>query len=195
MQKTVIGTFKKVLEGVSKSRQQFEEAPDLGLLGKNVSRIFNYFECYVFRFLFVGIFLVLVCYPVLILAGSAISAALILTFWAWMPILLLATYLFNVFIKQFETAYIRYGFFSRFLPFFEVIAMFVACFVILLLAVLNLLVFAPFRTIFVFGYGVLAQLFRRTIDKVMMFIFTHLGRTPSRNSLIAKKISGPGMSK
>ena len=29
----------------------------------------------------------------------------------------------------------------------------------------------------------------------MMTIFKHLGRTPSRNTMIAKKISGPGMSK
>lgn len=45
------------------------------------------------------------------------------------------------------------------------------------------------------GYSILTQVFRRTLDKIMMFIFTNLGRTPSRNTLIAKKISGPGMSK
>jgi hypothetical protein len=40
--KTVIGTFNKVLEGIDKSRKNFEETPDLGLLGKNISRFFNY---------------------------------------------------------------------------------------------------------------------------------------------------------
>ena len=99
-----MGTFKKVIEGLKKSRTAFEEAPDLGLLGKNVSRIFNYIECYIFRFLFVGVLVTLIGFPILILVASSVTVALVLTFWVWMPVVLLATYLFNIFIKQFETA-------------------------------------------------------------------------------------------
>ena len=64
-----------------------------------MSRIFNYIECYVFRLLFVGIFLVLICYPILIVVASSVTLCLVVTFWAWMPVILLATYLFNILVK------------------------------------------------------------------------------------------------
>lgn len=99
--KTVLGSFNQVLEGVRKSRQTFERAPDLGLLGKNVSRIFNYAECYIFRFLLVGVILVLVGFPILIIVASVVTFIIVLTVWAWIPLVLLATYFFNIFIKQF----------------------------------------------------------------------------------------------
>ena len=194
-QRTVIGSFKKVLNGIQRSRNQFEEAPDLGLLGKNVSRNFNYLECYVFRFLFVGILIVLICYPILIVFVSTITFILVVTFWAWMPVILIATYLYNIFVKQFESAYVEHGCFSRSFPLFSIVGVFIGSIGIVLLSVLNLIILSPIRTFGTFSYCVIAQLFRRTLDKIMMTIFKHLGRTPSRNTMIAKKISGPGMSK
>lgn len=166
----------------------------MGLLGKNVSRIFNYIECYVFRLLFVGIFLVLICYPILIVSASSVTLCLVVTFWAWMPVILLATYLFNIFIKQFESAYITHGC-GRCFPIFSVIGIFFAAIGIVLLTFLNLIIWAPIKTFFTFIFCLLQQLFRRALDKVMMTIFKYLGRTPSRDTMIAKKISGPGMSK
>lgn len=99
--KTVIGTFLTVIEGIRKSRANFEATPDLGLLGKNISRYFNYMECYLFRFLFVGVIVTLIGYPIVIIIASAISAVLVITIWAWVPIILLVTYIFNIFIYQF----------------------------------------------------------------------------------------------
>ena len=112
-----------------------------------------------------------------------------------MPAILLATYVFNIFIKQFETTYISYGCLSRTVPIFRVIGVFLSAIGIIILFILNLLIIAPIRSIFIMAYALLTQAFRRTLDKIMMAIFTHLGRTPSRDSVIAKKISGPGMSK
>ena len=160
-----------------------------------MSRIFNYIECYVFRFLLAGVFIVLICYPILILIASSVTFALVVTFWAWMPVILLATYLFNIFIKQFESAYITNGCFARSFPIFSVIGIFFGSLGIMLLTILNLIIWAPIKTFFTFLYCLLQQLFRRLLDKIMMTIFKHLGRTPSRNTMIAKKISGPGMSK
>lgn len=79
--------------------------PDLGLFGKNVSRICNILECYVFRFIFAGILLTLIGYPILILVVSVITTVGVLTFWAWIPLVLLVNYLFNIFIYQFESGY------------------------------------------------------------------------------------------
>lgn len=142
-----------------------------------------------------GVFLTLICYPVLIVIASGVIFLLIFTFWAWMPAILLATYVFNIFIKQFETTYISYGCLSRTVPIFRVIGVFLSAIGIIILFILNLLIIAPIRSIFIMAYALLTQAFRRTLDKIMMAIFTHLGRTPSRDSVIAKKISGPGMSK
>ena len=142
-----------------------------------------------------GIIIVLVCYPILIVVASSLTLALVVTFWVWMPIILLATYLFNIFIKQFESAYISHGCFSRSFPIFSVIGIFLSSIGIILLTLLNLIIWAPIQTIFTFGYCLIQQIFRRTLDKIMMIIFKYLGRTPSRNTMIAKKISGPGMSK
>ena len=39
---TFLGVFNRVLEGIQKSREDFERMPDRGLLGKNISRYYNY---------------------------------------------------------------------------------------------------------------------------------------------------------
>lgn len=51
----VLGRFIRVWDGMMKSRQNFESAPDNGFFGKNIARMWNYFEVYVFRFLLAGI--------------------------------------------------------------------------------------------------------------------------------------------
>ena len=70
-------------------------------MGKNISRYFNYMECYLFRFLFVGVILSLIGYPIVIVVASVISFVLVVTVWAWVPIILMVTYTFNIFIYQF----------------------------------------------------------------------------------------------
>jgi hypothetical protein len=42
VRKPVLAVFSTVLEGVKKSRDNFEALPDRGLFGKNFSRYFNY---------------------------------------------------------------------------------------------------------------------------------------------------------
>ena len=70
-------------------------------MGKNISRYFNYMECYLFRLLFVGVILSLIGYPIVIVVASVISFVLVVTVWAWVPIILMVTYTFNIFIYQF----------------------------------------------------------------------------------------------
>lgn len=160
-----------------------------------MSRIFNYFECYVFRFFFVGVLLVLIGFPILIVVASAVTLALVLTFWAWMPLILAVTYLFNIFLKQFETALDRYGFWSRTFPLFVIVIRLVINLLVIVVVSLNLIVVVPLRSGFWLTVAVVVNLFRRVFDKIMMCVFTKLGRTPSRDTFVARKISGPGMSK
>ncbi len=58
-----------------------------------------------------------------------------------------------------------------------------------------MIVIAPFMAFFMSLFTILRQFFRFSLSKIMVFFIRYLGRTPSRNSAIAQKISGPGMSK
>jgi len=60
---------------------------------------------------------------------------------------------------------------------------------------MRLIVFVPLASIFILTLSCLQRVFRQLLDKIMLFMFRHLGRSPSRNTAIAKKISGPGMTK
>lgn len=94
--------FMRVIDGMQQSRCRFEALPDTGLFGKNLTRVLNYIECYVFRFLFVGIILLLIVKPIAIVLYCLVTVVLIFTIWAWLPLTLVITYLFNVLIYQFE---------------------------------------------------------------------------------------------
>lgn len=165
------------------------------MFGKNFSRYFNYFECYVFRFLIVGVFLTLILYPIAIILQSILMFVLVLTVWLWMPLVLLVTYLFNTLFFQFESSYIPYGFFIRATPLLSLVLSLLRS----VLKILSILVFSfiisPLVGFFIVLWTLICRGFRTVTDFVMLFLIRKLGRTPSRNTAIAKKISGPGMSK
>lgn len=180
---------------MKESRKNFEDTPDLGLLGKNVSRIFNYIECYLFRLFFAGIIVVLIGYPILIIFCSTITFLLFLTIWVWIPLILFITYIFNIMLYQFETAFFPEKLEERTAPLFGTIFLVVRLVLGTLILLLNLVVWTPIKTLFLFSFCFLQRLFRTLFDKFMLFLFRKVGRTPSRDTSIARKISGPGMSK
>lgn len=169
--------------------------PDRGLFGKNFSRYFNYAECYIFRLLFVGIFLTLILYPIAIILASLVMFVLIVTPWVWMPIILMVTFLFNTLVFQFESSHIPYGFWVRAAPIWSLIFALVWSLVKILIRIIVLIIIAPLGAFFVAFWAVICRGFRTVTDMIMLFLIKKLGRTPSRNTAIAKKISGPGMSK
>ena len=169
--------------------------PDRGLFGKNFSRWFNYAECYLFRFLFVGVLLVLIIYPILIVVLSFLCFALILTFWAWVPMIMIVCYLFNILIFQFESSHIPRRFIIRSVPLLS-LALFLAQKLILSLAYLIWgLILSPLFSFLYLSFLIVQRVFRTITDKIMLFLISKLGRTPSRDTAIARKISGPGMSR
>lgn len=180
---------------MNKSRQHFESLPDRGLFGKNFSRYFNYAECYIFRLLIVGVMLTLIIYPIAIIIQSLVMFILILTVWVWMPLVLLITYLFNTIIFQFESSYIPHGFFIRAAPVLSLVLSLGKSMVIILWIVLFTVVIAPGIAVGVGVWTLTCRVCRTVTDFMMLFFISKLGRTPSRNTAIAKKISGPGMSK
>lgn len=152
-------------------------------------------ECYVFRFIFVGVFLTLIVYPVSILVVSTFMTVLMVTFWAWMPIILMVTYLFNVLLFQFETN-CQYGSFKiKVTPLFGIIFTLIFSLATILFKIIMAFLLAPIASFFVLLFIVVRRGLRTVTDCILLAMISKLGRTPSRNSAVARKISGPGMSK
>lgn len=143
----------------------------------------------------VGIIGVLIIYPILIVTLSVLCFVLIVTFWAWVPMIMVVCYLFNILIFQFESSYIPHGVIIRSVPLLSLAIFFIK----IVLSSLFYLVFggliSPFLSLMYFIFLILQRIFRTCTDKIMLFIIAKLGRTPSKNTAIARKISGPGMSR
>lgn len=137
----------------------------------------------------------LILYPIGIVCWSILAFVMILTVWAWMPVVLLVTYLFNTIFFQFESSHIPYGFFIRAAPLLSLVISLLGSLLKIVFYIVNVIIIAPIRAFFVSFWGCFMRGFRTVTDTVMLFFIKKLGRTPSRNTAIAKKISGPGMSK
>ena len=94
--KTISYHLKEVYEGMKTSRSSFELKPDNGFFRKSILRIFNLMEVYLYRFLFIGVFCISICFPILILVNISISLLLALPSWVYVPILLLITHIFTI---------------------------------------------------------------------------------------------------
>jgi hypothetical protein len=187
--------FFKVLKGINDSRNHFEALPDRGLFGKNFSRIFNYIYCYALRLLFVGILGVLILYPLSIIVLSALCVVMVITVWLWVPLIMIVCYLFNILVFQFESSNRPSGILIRGVPLLSLAFKVVACLVKSLFAIVNLIIIAPITTTFYSLFLIIQRGFRTFTDEIMLFLIKHLGRTPSKDTSIARKISGPGMSR
>lgn len=99
-------------------RNHFESSPDTGILGKNISRIWNLFEVYIFRFLIAGIFVSLILFPAAIIANTCLSLILSATAIFWNPISLILVELIKVLLYDFDKPY--YETEMRFFPLFNI---------------------------------------------------------------------------
>lgn len=113
-----------------------------------------------------------------------------------MPLIMLVCYLFNILIFQFENSDINHrGLVISGVPLISLAFRIIFILLRLIFSLLNLLVFSPLVCLLYTMYLVLQRVFRTFTDTIMLFIISKLGRTPSRDTAIAKKISGPGMSR
>lgn len=142
-----------------------------------------------------GIIGVLILYPIAIVIGSLLCLLMVVTFWAWVPLIMVLCYLFNILVFQFESSYRPSGCFVRAAPLLTLIIVIFISILSCLFAILFLVVIAPLVCLFYFLFLVLQRVGRTITDTIMVCIIGKLGRTPSRDTAIAKKISGPGMSR
>ncbi|CAD8150535.1 unnamed protein product [Paramecium octaurelia] len=192
--------FRNVLEGMRNSRCHFEGSPDTGLFGKNLYRVFNLIEVYIFRFLLVGIIGVLIILPTIILSNVVISTLLAFTAWLWIPITILIRILFNSLIYDTDVCRRREkDIIWRSPNWFPLI---INIFDFLILGILNavyclfkLLIWHPFWITFMAAFAYLRFYTRLLYDSFTINIIKLMGRVPSSENNIAWKISGPGLSR
>ncbi|CAK59674.1 unnamed protein product (macronuclear) [Paramecium tetraurelia] len=188
-----------VCKGMSRSRREFEGSPDTGFFGKNCARICNYVEVYFFRFLIVGIVGVLIVIPALIIANFVISLVLALTAWAWIPFVLIISYLFQLLIFDFDCSERQdWNLLSTPIWF----PLFLNTFDFIVKGVLNLIwnllicfIILPISSIFMVLFGHLRYIFRSLYDCLMIIFVKCLGRVPATENWLAWKVSGPGISR
>jgi hypothetical protein len=66
----------------------------------------------------------------------------------------------------------------------------IKCFAVIVWFILGL-----FFSLACFLFFVIQRYWRKFTDKIMLSVIGYMGRTPSRDTAIAKKISGPGISR
>lgn len=189
--------FLNVLDGVRRSRSHFESLPDTGFFGKKFSRLYNLFECYVFRLVFVGIFLLLGAKPIAIVANTVLSLALAVTSWLWMPLVLVLTYLFNLLVYQFEIdeQHLLGRVSERVLPLINTPLMLVLNLVRIVAFAVGAAVVHPVLAALASLWAVLRRAYSTLTDEVDFVLIRLLARTPSTDSAIAWKVAGPAMSR
>lgn len=192
---TLLGVFGTVMKGIAESRADFEAQPDLGLFGKKCSRICNLIQCYIFRFLIVGVIGVLMLYPVAIIVFSTLCLFVGLTFWIWVPLAMIIVYLFNILIFQFETNTRQAGCLIKGVPLFSLVFQILFHIFKILASILFLIIIAPLLCFLYILFLILQRVLRTFTDAVVVCFVGCCGRTPSTNTAIASKISGPGMSR
>lgn len=195
---TVISRFILVLDSIRDDRNEFESQPDTGFFGKRFARICNLLYNYVFKFIFVGIFLVLCCFPLLIIFNVLICLLLAFTSFLWMPLVLIFLKVFQVLIYDNDNEKPAEGqdsnTFQYFPLFGEIFITFgVKCLLQFLFACF-LIIIKPILFVLVVIFGIFRYVFRSIYDLFMMIFVCLFGRVPATESSIAWKISGPVIS-
>ena len=108
---------------------------------------------------------------------------------------MIVCYLFNIFVFQFETSFIGHGILIRSIPLISLVLYIARCILIIIGIALYAFILAPIFSGIYFLFLIIQRVFRTLVDKLMLFLFKKIGRTPSKDTIIARKISGPGMSR
>lgn len=118
-----------------------------------------------------------------------------LTVWIWVPLAMFLCYLFNILVFQFEIGYYNRECIIRSLPLISLMLKLLFHIGRILSLFLFLIIISPL-IVFLYFILLMIQRFLRSIsDGIMLCFIKCLARTPSTNSSMATKISGPGMSR
>ena len=136
-------------------------------------------------------------YPVAIVLFSLLCILGVLTIWIWVPLAMLICYLFNILVFQFQIGFYTSGCLIRGIPLLSLAALILFHVFKILASILFLFIAAPLIYVLYSFLLILQRILRTVSDLIMTCLIRCLGRIPStsRDTAIARKISGPGMSR
>ena len=169
---------------IKDSRDNFENSPDTGILGKGVSRIFNVTLNYVLKLFILGGLLISL-YPLFIIANIVICIGLFLISPMMAVFWVILDYIFSSVIFN---RYSRSHFFCLLQIiikdfFIDTIYQLICCFIFLIIQ--------PILSIFFIIYAHIHFILRYIYDFFFYYILKFLGKVPLTDSCIAWRISGP----
>ena len=183
---------------ISSSRDDFESAPDTGILGKRFSRLINYFWNYLIKGL-IGSILIITVFPLLCILNIFLSIILSLTSPAWVVVFAFLSYLFDLIVYDFHRPDSDWSYFSwryqwkifpaLFSLFYKTVVLGCGSLVASLVKVVGCILFS----FLYFIYGCVAWVSRSFWDAFFLnLVLRPLGRIPATDSFLAKLVSGPG---
>ena len=169
---------------IKDSRNDFENSPDTGILGKGVSRIFNLILNYVIKLIILGGLLISI-YPLLIIANVIICFCLILGSPIICPFLnLLDYFICCVFYNRYDKLAI--------FPLIKILLFdFIICTLFQFIFCSFCLIIQPILSLFFLIYAHIHYLLRYIYDFFFYYILKYLGKIPLTDTCIAWRISGP----
>ena len=184
---TFPGSLRNLWIMVKESRNNFENAPDTGILGKGCMRIFHLFYNYVIILFLLGL-LMIIFYPLFIFA-TVIGCLLLMIL---SPILIMVwiifDYLFTLII------YNRFDEELNIMPILYVAFVELSFgFVFQLFSVFVLLITQPFLSLLVFIFAQIYFFFRILLNCFFIAVIACFGRVPQSDSCVAWQTSGPGL--
>mmetsp|Transcript_20266 Transcript_20266/g.34604 ORF Transcript_20266/g.34604 Transcript_20266/m.34604 type:complete len:606 (+) Transcript_20266:50-1867(+) len=190
--RTVTSMLGGLWTGISDARRKFEDAPDNGLVGKGVTRLFNLFWWYICVGLIGTLFLGIVV-PIGMLVLIVISFALLVTAVVWVPVCVTVAFVqAPVFIDFMAVEKPR-----AFMPLVVLLVwdLTLRGIVQIVLSILAAFIFHPLLALFVVLFASIRAFFRYLWDKLMMLLILRpRGRVPASNSFFSRRVGGPGIS-
>lgn len=177
---------------ISKSRTHFETKPDTGFIGKGMTRHINRLWNYIVKGL-LGTLGIILVFPVVCLLISCGSLAVTVTAIFWMPVVTLGLHLFMALIYDLDSPDPSR---NRYLVMLEAILWNIGiqgC-VQPLAALFVAFVVCPVISLTVLTVGVLRYWLRLVWDAAAFhLLIKKRGRVPACDSLVVKRIAGPGL--
>ena len=171
---------------VKNSRQDFESAPDTGILSKGCTRIFHLFLNYILRLFLLGALLI-IFYPTFIFLNIIICLCLIILSPLLVTLWILFDFLFCIII------YNRYDS-LKVLPLIRIIIVdFIIGFLIQIIGSILSVIIQPLLCILIFFYSQIHYIIRYLYDCLFYCLFKCMGKVPEADNCLAWKIGGPGL--
>ena len=170
---------------VKESRESFESAPDMGILGKGCMRLFHLFYNYIIRLLILGILLI-VFYPTIIFINIIMCIIVIIMSPILITIWIILDYLLTIFIyNRFDNEL------TVFPLLFIIIIDLIYGFLFKLFAVIFALIFQPILSLIIFIYAQIYFFIIFIINCIFFSIIACFGRVPQNDTCVAWQIRGP----